>query len=243
MSYKEAKILRDTNDNPIPQYYDPVADGFKPLQGSDGGTSGKLVGKDGKVLAVDGDNAFVVSSLEEYYLDNGAYFKFGATQFLNVPAYINDTPGEIQFELEHESELIRVFGFSLSTLSNKYKIEAWETDIRDVSEEEAAEDITEFSPLLVNRVKPKPFPGTLYMLEGAAEHTLPTEGYELVYSDAYIIQASGGPTDAGLKDKATTAVQLNKKNYIFRILNYDDTDGGREFAIIMYMGVSDFLTD
>ena len=243
MSYKEAKILRDTNDNPIPQYYDPVADEFKPLQGSDGGTSGKLVGKDGKVLAVDGDNAFVASNLEEYYLDNGAYFKFGATEFLNVPAYANETAGQLQFELEHEYELIRIFSFAVSTLCDKYKMEIWETDTRDVSDNEEEGNITDFPPFQTNREKLKAFPGTLYKLEGDAEHDLSGAGYELVFSDAFIMEEAGGPQagDAGMKTQAATVIQLAKKNYIFRILNYDDEAGGRDFAVGICMGVSDYL--
>lgn len=192
-------------------------------------------------VAIDDDEALVASSLEEYYLDKGAFFQFGATEFLNVAAESGGTPGQMQFELEHEANLVRVFGFAVSTLADRYKLEVWETDARDVSVAEDPGDIDEFPPFQVNRTNKKDFPGTLYQLSGAALHDLSGAGYELVYSDAFIMEGAGGPqaADAGAKHRASTAIQLDAKNYVFRLLNYDDTTGGRDFTVAIYMGVSD----
>lgn len=190
----------------------------------------------------DGDNAIAPSSLEEYYLDSGALFIFGSTEFFDVSAFANEAPGEMQFEMEGITTIIRIFSLFLSTLANKYRIEIFETPTRDVETEEEAENITEFNAFQPNRLEQEEsFPGQLFKLEGDAEHDLSGDNYEKVFSESYLLEDTGGPTDAGLAINRTTTLRMDSENYnyIFRVLNYDTET--REFAIALTLGISNFL--
>ena len=219
MSYKEAKILRDANDNPIPQYYDPAKNEFKALLGKDG-------------LLPHG-------SKEEYYFDCGALLRLGSTQKFNIGA-----GDELQFEIEHGNSNVKIMSYLVSTLADEYSIKIYELPTRIVENEEAEADYTKLNLFQLNRLNKEVFPLNIYKLEENAEHILTDDN--LIYSSIYIMEEAGGgvfASDMGGIGERVSMAYLDTVNYNYVVAIENDNNEARDFAMAILFGVPDLLPD
>ncbi len=184
-------------------------------------------------LLIDKDGALAPSSLIEYYLDNGALFHFGQTQFFTV-----SSGGQLQTELETCGSNLKVFSYTPMTLSERFALEIYEAPSRDIDAEESDTDITQLTSFQPNRLSSNTFPSEMYRLADSITHDVST--LDLVFSERFL---GSRTTSSVTRDVYSTASNLDTKNhnYVFRINNIEATE--RDFAIAILFGVPDNLLE
>ena len=138
-------------------------------------------------IAVDDDNALVASSLEEYYLDNGALFTAQVCTQVTVAA---GEKLEVEFMQKDDVRETRLFNVSQSTLCDKFSLITYELPARDTTGWTRGEgqDYIKYPLMKPNRLNVKEFPiETVRLQVGKAYGIEPWDSEETAYSvDDYV---------------------------------------------------------